>query len=96
MLVKVCGKQFSLRSVHHPVKKPPPKRVGRVELYHKSWNVTCCYMQLILGKVSIFKSTTLTVTGSLTAWIWNVVIYTGDPQLQPNSLSEALGSFLPG
>jgi hypothetical protein len=50
--------------------------------YQNSSNVICYCMHLILGNVSIFKSRPLPIAGSftVTAWIWNVAIYTADPK----------------
>jgi hypothetical protein len=71
-----------VENFHYGIMSNRKKKVGgrSVTVNQNSWNVFCYHMQLILGNVSIFKSTPIPVAGSftVTAWIWNVAIYTAD------------------
>jgi hypothetical protein len=64
----------------------PVKQQKVVDLFTtvllNSWNFSCYCMQLILGNVFIFISTPFPVAGSvtITAWMWNITIYTADPK----------------
>jgi hypothetical protein len=57
------------------------KEGGCVIVLQNSWNFTCC-RQLIVSNFSILKSVPFAVAGSftVTAWIWNVTMYTTDPR----------------
>jgi hypothetical protein len=50
--------------------------------YQNSWNFTSYSMQLFFGDIYIFKSTSLPVADlfAVTAWIWNLAIYTANPK----------------